>query len=175
MNQKENVSAADLAIIEQQLGRPPRGIVGVAHRSADGVPVVLQMRSLVDGKPFPTLYWLSSRDLYRAIGRIETYGWVKQVEQRLQEDEALRKRYLENHRAYVERRWQLMDEDDKRRIASLGFSELFNRYGIGGISQWDKVRCLHMQFAHYLACGGANVIGELMEREFGLSRIRIEL
>ena len=67
-------TAQQLTIIEQQLGRPPRGLVGIAHQTADGIPVVLQMRSLVDDQPFPTLYWLCSRDLHRALAQIEDQG-----------------------------------------------------------------------------------------------------
>ncbi|MEH6471646.1 MAG: DUF501 domain-containing protein [Halopseudomonas sp.] len=166
-----------LQLIEQQLGRPPRGIAEIAYQSTNGIPMVLRMRSLVDDQPFPTLYWLCSKDLYKAISRIETYGWVKQIEQELQLDSAFRARYMDNHRHYVDRRDHYINDSERQRIAELGFTELFQRYGIGGISQWDKVRCLHMQYAHYL-CGEAenrNVIGERMEQEFNLSRIRITL
>lgn len=167
-----SLSEQQLALIETQLGRAPRGIVAVAHQTASGVPVVLQMRSLVDDQPFPTLYWLCSRDLYKAIARIETDGWVKQIEQQLAQDEALRARYYQNHKDYVARRWAAMSDSDRARIDALGFTELFHSYGIGGIRHWDKVRCLHMQYAHALC--GENVIGERMEAEFGLSRLKIE-
>lgn len=167
-------TATQLALIEQQIGRPPRGIEAVACATADGVPLVLQMRSLVDERPFPTLYWLSCRDLCRAIGRIEDEGWVKQIEQELAEDTALRETYLAQQQRYVARRWQLMREEDRQRIEQLGFSPLFERYGIGGIAQWDKVRCLHMQYAHWLA-EGDNVIGERLEQTFALSATPIRL
>ncbi len=161
--------------IEQQIGRAPRGIAEIGYQSPDGIPMVLRMHSLVDDKPFPTLYWLCSKDLHKAISQIETCGWVKQIEQELQVDLALNTRYQKNHRDYVARRDQYMSDTQRQRIAELGFTELFQRYGIGGISQWDKVRCLHMQYAHYL-CGegdNRNVIGMRMEQEFGLSRLKI--
>ncbi|WP_207060688.1 DUF501 domain-containing protein [Motiliproteus sp. SC1-56] len=160
-------------LIERQLGRPPRGIVAVAHQTASGLPVVLQMRSLVDEQPFPTLYWLSSKDLYREISRIETAGWVKAMEAELARDADLRARYRRDHEAYVARRWALMDAGDRARIEALGFARLFDEYGIGGIRQWDKVRCLHMHYAHYL-CDG-NLIGERMEAEFGLSQLALTI
>lgn len=159
--------SSQLEIIQRQLGREPRGIVAIAHATAQGVPVVLQIRSLVDDKPFPTLYWLSSRDLYQMIAEIETAGGVKQIEQMLAEDESLRQAYHAQQQAYVDLRWQLMDAGDKARIEELGFTELYNRYGIGGIAQWDKVRCLHMQYAHHLVA--ENLVGQWMDREFGLN------
>ncbi len=164
-----------LACIEQQLGRTPRGLAEIALQSPDGIPIVLRMESLVDDEPFPTLYWLCSTDLHRAISRIETAGWVKQIEQQLQIDTELNARYQQNHRDYVHSRDHYMSSAQRQRIAELGFSHLFQRYGIGGIAQWDKVRCLHMQYAHYL-CGegeNSNVIGALMEQEFSLSRLTI--
>lgn len=165
-----SVSEQQLAVIAEQIGREPKGLINVAVENPEGVPLVLQMRSLLDDVPFPTLYWLSSKDLCKAIGQIEGQGWVKEVESRLQADEELRDAYLQNQKDYVARRWELMLPEDKQRIAELGFSELFERYGIGGISQWDKVRCLHMQYAHHLAEG--NVIGALMDQEFELNKRR---
>ncbi len=190
------INPQQLAIIETQLGRAPRGIAAIAYATGDGLPVVLRMQSLVDGQPFPTLYWLCSRDLYRAIARLETDGWVKKLEQELQDDSDFRHRYLQNHRDYVARRWRLMSAAQRQRIDALGFSGLFDRYGIGGIAQWDKVRCLHMHYADYLATeatstdNGAqerqgpdpgqtkvqrNVIGERLEQQFALKRLVLRL
>lgn len=167
------VTADQLAIIEQQLGRKPRGVVAIAAQSPDGVPLVLQMRSLVDDQPFPTLYWLSCKDLRKAIGQIEGLGWVKQVEARLQEDAALRQHYQQDQQRYVASRWQAMHAKDRARLAALNMTHLFDQYGIGGITQWDKVRCLHMQYAHHLVAG--NCIGALMDEAFGLTDLVVRL
>ena len=48
-----------LTLITEQLGRAPRGIEAVAAVDGNGTPLVLRMAPIVDGKPFPTLYWLS--------------------------------------------------------------------------------------------------------------------
>ena len=163
-----------LALIERQLGREPQGIEAIACQTEQGVPLVLQMRSLLGDTPFPTLYWLSSRDLGRAIGRIETEGWVKQIEAELQRDEVLRATFYAQQQRYVVRRRALMRAEDRARLEALGLDERFASYGIGGIAQWDRVRCLHMQYAHWLA-DGDNVIGERLEQEFELSRMEIRL
>jgi len=163
------ISQTDIEIIRAQIGREPQGIVKIAARATNGVPLVLQMRSIVDNKPFPTLYWLCSKDLHKAIGTIETQGWVKQIELRIQEDEVLKAQFYANHQQYVQKRNEQMQSEDKALIAERGFSELFERYGIGGISQWDKVRCLHMQYAHHLVDG--NVIGQLLDEEFELNKL----
>lgn len=163
-----------LLLIERQLGREPQGIEAIACQTETGIPLVLQMRSLLGDTPFPTLYWLSSRDLGRAIGRIETEGWVKQIEADLQRDETLRETFWAQQQRYVAQRLALMRAEDRERLEARGLSERFARYGIGGIAHWDRVRCLHMQYAHWLA-EGDNVIGERLEQEFELSRMEIRL
>lgn len=158
------VTEAQRAWVARQIGREPEGMVAVVRQTPEGVPLVVQMRSLVKDVPFPTLYWLTSKSLCKELGRIETQGWVKEIESRLHRDDALREAYLQNQQDYVQKRWELMLPQDRARIEALGFTELFERYGIGGIAQWDKVRCLHMQYAHHLADG--NVIGALLEQTF---------
>lgn len=167
------LSEAQLEIISRQLGRQPRGIVRIAHQTAQGIPTVLQTRSLVADKPFPTMYWLCSQDLHKAINKIETSGWTKHIEQRILDEEDLREAFYKNHQQYVKARWQAMDPQDKARLEELGFIKLFDQYGIGGISQWDKVRCLHMQYAHHLC--GDNIIGQLLDQEFELNKLSISI
>ncbi|MBN0985968.1 DUF501 domain-containing protein [Amphritea pacifica] len=166
------VSEQQLELIERQLGRKPRGLVAIAWQNQQGIPAVLQMRSLVDDQPFPTLYWLSSKDLYQAIAEIETGGEVKRIEQQIETDDELRCAHLADQQRYVNLRWRLMAEGDRQRIATLGFSDLFNQYGIGGIRHWEKVRCLHMQYAFHLAAGGT-AIGRLLDNRYGLDKLQL--
>lgn len=170
-------SEQQLALIEQQLGRKPRGLVGIAWQTDAGVPAVLQMRSLVDDQPFPTLYWLSSKDLYQAIAEIETCGEVKRIEQEIETDAELREQHLEDQQRYVKLRWEYMAEEDRVRIAELGFTDLYNSYGIGGIRHWDKVRCLHMQYAYHLGTldQGGTAVGRLLDQRFQLNELEIRI
>ena len=163
------ITDKDKDIIRWQIGREPMGIGAIAARASNGVPLVLQMRSIVDGKPFPTLYWLCCRELSKTIGSIETQGWVKEIEQRINTDDALKAKFLANQQQYVDKRQQQMTPADQTVIEQRGFTEMFQRYGIGGISQWDKVRCLHMQYAHHLVDG--NIIGELLDQQFELYKL----
>ena len=66
--------AAQTAIIAEQLGREPRGIEALAATDGQGTPLVLRMAPIVDGKPFPTLFWLSSELLKVELSRIEAAG-----------------------------------------------------------------------------------------------------
>ncbi|MCV2403645.1 DUF501 domain-containing protein [Marinomonas sp. C2222] len=160
----QTLSQRDIDIISSQLGRTPSGINKIAHYSPNGTPQVLEMETWVFNQPFPTLYWLSSKAIDKALAKIESQGVVKQLEQRIQEDEELREAYHASHRDYIARRWEVMSDEHKQIIEEKGFKPLFEKLGIGGIANWDQVRCLHMQYAHHLA--GNNVIGKILDEEF---------
>ncbi|MCG6658251.1 DUF501 domain-containing protein [Halomonas campisalis] len=155
-----------LAIIAEQLGRAPRGIEAVAAVDGEGTPLVLRMAPIVDGKPFPTLYWLSCTRLKVVISRLEASGVIKQLETRLQEDPDFLAAYHASHHDYVDARWHHMRDAQRREVAHLGYEEVLTRRGIGGIANWDQVRCLHTQYAHHLC--GDNVIGQWMDAEHGV-------
>ena len=59
-NSGEPATAADLAVIAEQLGRSPRGVAAIAHRCPCGAPDVVKTEPrLPDGTPFPTLFYLT--------------------------------------------------------------------------------------------------------------------
>lgn len=163
-------SEKQLEIIQQQLGREPRGLAGIAVQNEQAVPLVLQMELLVDNKPFPTLYWLASKDIYQAIAEVETAGAVKALEQELMDNDELRAEHLADQQRYVDLRWASASDAQKLQIEVLGFTPLYTKYGIGGISQWDKIRCLHMQYAYHLAQGSA--IGRILDQRYGLADVK---
>lgn len=157
-----------LAIIAQQLGRAPRGIEAVAATDGEGTPLVLRMAPIVDGKPFPTLYWLSSDVLKVEISRIEAVGVIKSLEQQLQEEPAFLERYQQSHRDYIAARWDYMSTAQREEVANLGYIDVLTERGIGGISNWHQIRCLHTQYAHHLC--GDNVIGQWMDQHYQVER-----
>ncbi|MCZ2722151.1 DUF501 domain-containing protein [Marinomonas sp. 15G1-11] len=163
------LSQDQLDIIRSQLGRDPNGISAIAHSSPNNIPQVLQMESWVFNQPFPTLYWLSSKAIDKALARIESLGVVKELEQRIKDNPELRDAHHQSHRDYIQRRWDAMTPEHKKIIEDRGFSSLFEKLGIGGIANWDQVRCLHMQYAHHLA--GDNVIGRILDEEYGIRAI----
>lgn len=156
-----------LAIIAEQLGRPPRGIEAVSATDGEGTPLVLRMAPIVDGKPFPTLYWLSAERLKVELSHIEAAGVIKRLETRLQDDPDFLAAYHRSHRAYVEARWRFMSEAQRAEVFRLGYDGVLRERGIGGIGNWDQVRCLHTQYAHHLC--GDNVIGRWLDAEYGVA------
>ena len=156
-----------LAIIAEQLGRAPRGIEAVSATDGEGTPLVLRMAPIVDGKPFPTLYWLSSERLKVELSHIEAAGVIKRLEARLQDDPDFLAAYHRSHRDYVETRWRFMSEAQEAAVIRLGYDGVLRERGIGGIGNWDQVRCLHTQYAHHLC--GDNVIGQWLDAEYGVA------
>ena len=62
----------DAAIVEQQIGRPPRAFRSVAVRCPFGRPAVTEQRPFDDtGTPFPTQFWLTCPHLVAQIARLE--------------------------------------------------------------------------------------------------------
>ena len=159
-------SEDQLAIIAEQLGRAPRGIQAVVATDGEGTPLVLRMESIVDGKPFPTLYWLCSDRLKVVLSRIEASGVIKQLEARLQQEAEFLAAYHRSHEDYVAQRWRYMRAEHRGQAEQRGYLRLFRERGIGGIANWDQVRCLHTQYAHHLC--GDNVIGQWLDAEYGV-------
>ena len=66
-------------MIGRQLGRPPRALVGVAHRCPCGQPDVVETAPrLEDGTPFPTLYYLTCPRANAAASRLESAGRMRE-------------------------------------------------------------------------------------------------
>jgi hypothetical protein len=99
------VDPSDIAAIELQLGRTPRGVRGVAHRCPCGLPdVVRTAPRLEDGTPFPTLYYLTCPRAASAIGRMENSGRMREMQDALAEDPDLRAAYTKAHESYIAER-----------------------------------------------------------------------
>jgi hypothetical protein len=74
------IEERDEAVIAAQLGRAPRGLLGVAHRCPCGLPDVAETAPrLADGSPFPTLYYLTCPRAAAAISKLEAAGLMRDM------------------------------------------------------------------------------------------------
>lgn len=159
------IQNGDLATIEKQLGRKPRGLLDIVHRDQSGVPVVLLINPLVENKPFPTLYWLSHKKIHESISKIEQTGWIKYLENDLiANSPEIQTRLLKDAKDYKLQRWKVFQKYNSMDNVSHKFKETIQSTGIGGLQDDLRVRCLHMHYAHFLI--GSNIIGELLVKEF---------
>jgi uncharacterized protein len=144
------ITDRDAAVIAAQLGRPPRGVLAVAHRCPCGLPDVAETAPrLADGSPFPTLYYLTCPRANAAVSKLEAGGLMREMTARLGDD-AVRGRYESAHLDYLTRR------DGAARTA--GVEPLPpGTQSAGGMP--DRVKCLHALVAHELAAGDVNPFG----------------
>lgn len=142
------VSPADVEAIERQLGRVPRGAVEVSARCACGCPLVVRtLPRLPDGTPFPTSFYATCPRLTGAISTLESTGVMKEMSERLLEDDELAAHYRRAHEDYLARRAELGDVPEIDGISA------------GGMP--TRVKCLHVLVAHSLSVGpGVNPLGD---------------
>jgi uncharacterized protein len=136
------------AVVRAQLGRPPRGVRGVAHRCSCGLADVVETSPrLEDGTPFPTLYYLTCPRASAAVSTLEAAGLMREMTDRLRGDPQLSSRYAAAHDDYLRRR------------GAVGVVEELAGVSAGGMP--DRVKCLHVLVAHALAAGrGVNPLGD---------------
>ena len=144
----EPMTAADEAAIEAQLGRPPRGVIGVAWRCASGHPgVVATEPRLPDGTPFPTTYYLTCPTMTSAVSTLEASGLMAEMTARLGSDPDLAAAYQQAHEAYLADRARYGDVPEIAGVSA------------GGMP--TRVKCLHVLVGHALAAGrGVNPLGD---------------
>jgi hypothetical protein len=148
--------------VAQLLGREPRGLRDIPVKGPDGLPVVIRVASLVDGKPFPTLFWLVDPALNYRIDRAEATGLIGRLQDRVDADASLRNQMRDDHRAHIALRDNFIPEADRLRLRELGFDEVLARRGIGGIADHGRIRCLHTWYAAHLVV--PNTVGRLLDR-----------
>lgn len=159
------------AAITTELGREPIGLHRVAVRHGSGRPAVLEVVPLVDGVPFPTLYWLCSRPLRRAIAELERSGLISSLEAELLGPTGSGRQVLsEAHARYRAARWSLLQKyghemSDLTEAQRLALSAT----GIGGIRDESRIKCLHLHYAHHLA--DHNPIGQVLDERYQMRRV----
>ncbi|HEY5295353.1 MAG TPA: DUF501 domain-containing protein [Gaiellaceae bacterium] len=123
----------DRALVERQIGRPPRAFRQVAVRCPFGRPAVTEQEPFDgDGRPFPTQFYVTCPHLVAALSRLEAAGGVE--------------------------RWSRAASDDPELARSLAAAQAAQRAlrpeldaGIGGSTRAGSLKCLHAHAAFALA------------------------
>lgn len=156
------VTAAERQRVAELLGREPRGLEAIAVSDEQGEPQVIRVASLVAGKPFPTLFWLVDAALNYRIDQVEAGGLIAEFQARVDAEPALQAAMAEDHRAHIALRDSYLDEDLRAEMARLGFLDVLSGRGIGGIADFQRIRCLHTWYAAHLVV--PNTIGNLLDQ-----------
>lgn len=161
------ITPEDFDIITKQLGRKPIGALEVMVKDRDNNPAVLLVDPLPKGKPFPSMYWLTSPLIHKAIAEIESTAWIKDFENNiLPNDSALALRLRQDNEKYRDLRWQLFNKLHPQSSVEESYLKVLRETGVGGIQNFSRVRCLHMHYAYHLVHGG--VVGEELDKQFDL-------
>ena len=149
------IDPRDEAVIEAQLGRPPRAMHAIAHRCPCGNPdVVATEPRLDDGTPFPTTFYLTCPRAASLIGTLEASGLMKEMTDRLETDADLASAYRRAHERYLEYR------------EAIGHVPEIAGVSAGGMP--NRVKCLHVLAGQTLAQGpGVNPLGDEVVEALG--------
>src|SRR4051812_19824172 len=110
MTPSEPMTAADRAVIAEQLSRPPRGLAGVAYRCPAGHPgVVATLPRLPDGTPFPTTFYLTCPRAVAACSTLEASGLMTELSERIAAEPELAEQYAAAHQAYLTARAEITE------------------------------------------------------------------
>ncbi|MBO6020953.1 MAG: DUF501 domain-containing protein [Aeriscardovia sp.] len=143
--------------VEKGLGRYPEGMVAVGARKGGRILAVV-VRPLVRGCPFPTVFYLTDKDLCRRASQLESAGCMKGWAERLEKDEELKVAYGRAHLMYLCFR--------KEVAKILGDPPYPAPISAGGMP--ERVKCLHSLLAQSLVMGpGINPIGDETAKEVG--------
>jgi len=145
----------DVVVVHAQLGRPPRSMHAVGHRCPCGNPdVVTTEPRLDDGTPFPTTFYLTCPRAASMIGTLEATGVMREMTERLGQDEELAAAYRRAHDAYLDARAEIGEVPEIAGVSA------------GGMP--DRVKCLHVLAGQSLAQGrGINPLGDEVLDELG--------
>jgi hypothetical protein len=155
------VTDDDRALVERQLGRPPRAFLRVVVRCPWGRPAVTEQAPYdLHGEPFPTTYYLTCPQLVAAIARLEAAGGVGRWTAAVARDPELAADLEEANAEQREVRRRLAGG----RVGADGGSSL--ELGIGGAGRGAGLKCLHAHAAYALARPGYE-LGECILAELG--------
>jgi hypothetical protein len=143
------------------LGREPRGLRAIPVADEQGEPLVIRVASVVDDKPFPTLYWLVGADLCLRIDRLEAAGWIARLQEQVDASPALQQAMHSDHDRHREERASLLSDGERQLLSEKGMLRALDERGIGGISEPSRIRCLHTWYAAHLVT--PNTIGRFVD------------
>ena len=158
------IAPAVVAQIKILLGREPRGLEAIEVVDYQGAPSVIRVASLVDDKPFPTMYWLVDKHLNYRIDQLEAGGLIARMQQMIDADESLQSAMIYDHQQFILQRESHMSKVIKQRLIDQDYFDPLQSRGIGGIANFTRIRCLHTYYASHLV--NPNTIGSWLDKEY---------
>lgn len=152
---------SDYLFLARQLNRQPRGKIIVVKRCDYSRPLVILAHFKFSRKSyFSNLFWLSCPWLAKELSKWEACGWVKKFQNWVEQDEVFAQAYYQAQQIFYRFKKRLVEMDA---TLPAGIKEDLLKRGIGGVSDWKKVKCLHAHYANWLVFS-TNPIGFYLHR-----------
>jgi hypothetical protein len=159
-------SQDDFDQVSHLLGRKPRGLYQVEkYHTKEKHPMVIKVLPWVEKAPFPTTYWLTCPILKKELSHLEKDRMIRQLESDyLRTNIELLNNLRKDHQDYRDERISFFNQtiSDWDRLP-LAHQEIIKTTGIGGIADFDHIKCLHLQYAYHLVKPGGTTIGRLVD------------
>jgi len=137
----------DREVVARQLGREPRAFRRVAARCPWGLPAVTEQAPFdLDGRPFPTTYYLTCRHLVARVSRVEAAGGVERWSEAAAHDLVLRDS--------LESATELQRRIRREHAGEVAMPPDMVELGIAGSRTPGSLKCLHAHVAFALAQPG---------------------
>lgn len=148
-----SIKKNDLKIILKQLNiNKIENINEITVKCSFGFPQLIKSYPLKNNKPFPTLYWLTCPYLCRISGDLESKNYIDFFQNLVNNDKDFKKQYISAHENDIEERLNLINEDINNLTENM--KNKLIKTGIGGIKNYETIKCLHLHIASYL---GSNI------------------
>ena len=89
----------------------------------------------MDGKPFPTLFWLIDAEISLKIDRLEAAGWIAELQEMVNESTAIKLQMKQAHEAHNKLRDGFLGEEERLLLNARGMMSALSDRGIGGIQE----------------------------------------
>ncbi|WOJ93830.1 DUF501 domain-containing protein [Congregibacter variabilis] len=162
--QNVSLNEAMLHRVESRLGRRPRGLRQVMVLDDAGQPSVIRVASVVEEKPFPTLFWLIDPALNLRIDREEASGRIHAFQTRINDSPELQQAMEHDHQRHIELRESYLASGERELLESRGQWSALAHRGIGGIADFTRIRCLHTWYAAHLV--EPNTVGQMLDEHW---------
>lgn len=161
------ISEKNLKIVEKQMGREMNNKIEVASYCKYGYPVTIKNYPIMNKKPFPTMYWLTCPYLNDEISKLESKNYIEKIQEKIDENSEMQNELKSAHEKEIKQRLKIIEKEIEKLPEPI--QKTLKEKGIGGISEFKYVKCLHLHYAYYLS-GEENPIGkevdELLEKRY---------
>lgn len=161
----DEVTEQDSKILCTQMGKAPKGVLGIACRCKYGYPQVIVNRPVrveeEEVNVFPTLFWLTCPYLKTEVSRLESMGLIGEYQEELENSPELAEEMERVHKGYAQVRLGLVPTKVQGKLKDVypALYKVLEETGVGGIRGNEGIKCLHTHLADYLIRKD-NVIGQ---------------